>query len=353
MFSLEYEAELDYDQWGRRLLRLIWLSVVAVFLTELALLLGYSILGEVTNYPEYIRDFILVPTGGCLAVVGVLALASEYLLPRRKFAMQAYVFITGITGLVFLLSFVHNYVLVTQGLFAIPILFALSYVDIKPIIFATGLGLVSYGVFVVCIYHYVAARDYGTVPLLGDIGTNFTIIVVTALIAVMVLRRQTELVTLIHGAQQQTKLDSLTGLYNHGAFYEKLDELIQAHNQDDEPFLLVLLDIDNFKAVNDQYGHDVGDTVLMALVRALRHNGSPQDHLFRYGGEEFAILTTRSEQATLQLAENIRASFSASALLLDNPIDATVSGGVCRYDTERFGGRREFFAAADEALYHA
>ncbi|MDL2217938.1 GGDEF domain-containing protein, partial [Christensenellaceae bacterium OttesenSCG-928-M15] len=157
--------------------------------------------------------------------------------------------------------------------------------------------------------------------------------------------------TLLHmQLSHRLSLDSLTKLYNHATFYEKLDEHIKAHKTQNQPFALLVLDIDNFKAINDTYGHDVGDIVILRLVEIIKAHTTALELAFRYGGEEFTILTTDVIRAP-RLAEDIRLALEDSRYKeFDRRV--TVSIGLCQYN-DNFGGRREYFAAADKALYNA
>lgn len=353
LFHLEYEKELDYAQWGKHLLILTWQFVLIIFGAELAIFVAYWAL-DMLDYgvATYLLLYLVRPTLGSVAIVGFTTWLSNRLLRQGKFALQAYSYITGIVGLCFLLCWVHDYVLVTQVVFAIPMLLALTYVDIKPIRYAAILSVGGYLLFV-ALLHLRARYVHKYLPDIAVVLTTVAIICVMSWITTMVLRHQSELITHIRGAQHQSKLDSLTKLYNHATFYEQLDEHIQGHLADGHPFHLLVLDIDNFKVVNDVHGHGTGDAVIMALVDAVRRHTDERDTAFRYGGEEFALLTTRQQADSLALAEAVRGCFCQNTRQLPNPLEVTVSVGICQYDRQRFGGRREFFAAADEALYHA
>ena len=126
---------------------------------------------------------------------------------------------------------------------------------------------------------------------------------------------------------------------------------------DDNPkFALVLLDIDHFKKVNDNYGHLLGDKVIRFVGSIMKNCVKGKDMVSRYGGEEFAILLPDTgHEGALVVAENIRASIEAGKLVRSDtrkPIGTiTASLGVAQYQAGE--SNEEFIARADEALYYA
>src|SRR5262249_30451019 len=90
--------------------------------------------------------------------------------------------------------------------------------------------------------------------------------------------------------EHQARTDSLTGLFNHSVFYERLLQSLQESSRTHMPLAVLMLDIDDFKHVNDVHGHAVGDELLRFLAEALRAIVRPQDVICRLGGEEFAVV---------------------------------------------------------------
>ncbi len=106
--------------------------------------------------------------------------------------------------------------------------------------------------------------------------------------------------------------DGLTGLPNRRAFDGRMKARIAAHARYGSPFVLLLIDVDHFKAINDTHGHGTGDKVLIGIGRLLRREVRETDFAFRVGGEEFAvILTETTEEEALRLAERLRARVAA------------------------------------------
>jgi diguanylate cyclase (GGDEF)-like protein len=162
-------------------------------------------------------------------------------------------------------------------------------------------------------------------------------------------------VALHETVQRQAVTDELTGLFNHRRFQEGLTQEIERARRFGQGLGLVMLDIDNFKQVNDTYGHQVGDRVLAGVARVLRDYSREIDEPARYGGEELAVVLPGTDlEGAYNLAERVRQGIEA----LEFPLDGR---GVLRV-TASFGAaampesaldQSSLIAAADTALYAA
>ena len=153
-------------------------------------------------------------------------------------------------------------------------------------------------------------------------------------------------------------LDPLTGVANRRSLIAALDRDVARAQRMREPMALMMVDIDHFKDVNDQYGHPAGDRVLCSVVNVLRQRVRAQDLVGRYGGEEFMVLLpdtglTGAQQLARALCKAVEESRCPADGVPGPGIAVTVSIGV-------FGGRLEsgdswdmLIAAADRALYQA
>ncbi|MDH3519783.1 MAG: diguanylate cyclase [Myxococcales bacterium] len=155
--------------------------------------------------------------------------------------------------------------------------------------------------------------------------------------------------------RRMVKLDSLTGLYNHRFFQDRLEEEIRRGRRYERPLALLLLDIDHFKAFNDTHGHPAGDAMLQEVSRLLRRISRTEDIVARYGGEEFAVILpeTPAEGAEV-FAVRVKQLLEArpcGATRLPADSKLTVSIGVATLKPE--SSKASLIEAADRALYQA
>ncbi len=148
--------------------------------------------------------------------------------------------------------------------------------------------------------------------------------------------------------------DSLTSLYNRRFFQEVLNEYIREFRRIDKPLGLLILDLDHFKKINDNHGHDVGDVVLKEVAKVLKGLVREHDVVARIGGEEFAVIAPfASENQIAPFAERFCKSIGELKIEFNNVvIRPTVSIGVA-ITGDGVEDERALFKLADQRLYHA
>ena len=152
-----------------------------------------------------------------------------------------------------------------------------------------------------------------------------------------------------------SRRDPLTGVANHGHFQETLYRELARHDRTVERLVLLLIDLDDFKAVNDRHGHPVGDAVLKAVVSRLLESVREMDTVARYGGEEFAVVLPQTDPPDgLRVAERLRAAVASSPVPagLPEPLPLTVSIGLAVYPDDA-SSKGTLVECADMALYAA
>ncbi|MFL6029325.1 MAG: diguanylate cyclase, partial [Gaiellaceae bacterium] len=151
--------------------------------------------------------------------------------------------------------------------------------------------------------------------------------------------------------ERQAMTDSLTGLYNHRAFHERLRSALANASRSHDAVSVLMLDIDDFKRVNDIYGHGAGDEILRGLAETLKDSVRSSDVVYRLGGEEFAIvITSRSAENAEQLAHRVVDRVEATDF--DPAGRITISVGLAR-GPEHAMNPRELIACAEAAMMSA
>jgi diguanylate cyclase (GGDEF)-like protein len=147
--------------------------------------------------------------------------------------------------------------------------------------------------------------------------------------------------------------DSLTGLWNRSAILDILSREADGARKVNKPLCIALADIDKFKRINDTYGHDAGDAVLVEVVRRLESSLRSYDSIGRYGGEEFLVVMPGvGNKDALMISERLRSCVAETCLcVLEKQITVTLSIGVAADDG--VGSINLLFRSVDEALYRA
>ena len=153
--------------------------------------------------------------------------------------------------------------------------------------------------------------------------------------------------------EEQATRDALTGLPNHRSVVEKLDEVLTNARGTQGSCSVVFIDIDEFKSINDLYGHLIGDTVLTNFSKVMETGLRAGDYVGRWGGEEFVVILPDTEPLeALNLAEGLRKRIEQHVLAGNGEIKVTCSLGVASYPQDATG-REELITQADEAMYAA
>lgn len=150
--------------------------------------------------------------------------------------------------------------------------------------------------------------------------------------------------------QQLAMRDTLTGLGNRRYFDDACDTAIQLARRNDSHFALLLLDLDNFKQVNDNAGHTAGDEVLLAVANCMRDTLRVTDQMFRFGGDEFAVLLNGEDAQSAELVAR-RLVKAINQHHICQHYQVSVSAGMAMYNAEQ--DKQALFSAADAALYQA
>ena len=167
-----------------------------------------------------------------------------------------------------------------------------------------------------------------------------------------VAARTRELEAAKTAAEIEASTDTLTGVNNRRSFMSRGQKMLDRCKLEKLPLNLIMLDIDHFKSINDQHGHDVGDRALMAFADVVMSFVRDRDLFGRLGGEEFALMLISSPESAVQTAERLRAHVRSIELKLgSNLLNFSISIGVAHLGEEQ--RLEELLKQADRALYAA
>jgi diguanylate cyclase (GGDEF)-like protein len=164
-----------------------------------------------------------------------------------------------------------------------------------------------------------------------------------------------EKIELFEKTRRLAVTDPLTGLFNSRYFYQELEKEIARSHRYKNTFSLAILDIDDFKAINDTYGHQTGDEILIAIASTLRVESRGTDIVARYGGEEFVIIfPNTSKKEAVAVSERILHLINSRTIRTrgGNDVRVTISGGIASLP-EDASSSKDLLYAADMAMYEA
>ena len=157
----------------------------------------------------------------------------------------------------------------------------------------------------------------------------------------------------IKAFQEEAHTDSLTGMCNRRAFDAEIERRLAESKRYGRPLSIIVMDVDNFKTINDQHGHRAGDHVLYSIAQVIRNNLRKTDIPTRFGGDEFAVLLPDTQIADAELVMNrlVRTIADEQLLFEEREHVATVSAGVAQVSNNY--DREVLIQQADTALYAA
>lgn len=228
---------------------------------------------------------------------------------------------------------------------------------IRPLVSAI-IYLVSYVVF----YYSIALTINHPHVLLSNRVNGITVIALGFLISIMSwYYNYINIIQKRHIDKQQKQLeqmayfDPLTNIYNRHFFNELVEKELSAMKRYLYNSVIILLDIDGFKNINDSYGHLVGDQILKEVAQMLSNNIRKSDTVFRFGGEEFVILAPKTSlDDGYALAEKLRKIIAEKTFIVDSiKIEITASFGVSLLHPKDKHKFENYYSLVDKALYAA
>lgn len=200
----------------------------------------------------------------------------------------------------------------------------------------------------------------GSLPFKNQITSNLTdikiyindaflMMVICCVLGIIVYRLRLKVFLEQKTLEELALKDSMTNLYNHKTICNSLEQEIIRSKRNSQQVSILMTDIDHFKKINDTYGHQVGDKVIIGIAKLLSEICRETDYVGRYGGEEFlVVLTNTNADEAKKFGERFRKEIEKMDFGLSSQV--TVSGGVKTYENE---SAKEMIKLADSALYQA
>lgn len=304
------------------------------------------------------HDIVFYLLAGLMAAVGVLRFWSHQMYQRSKLSQGATVGASGFERLAMLGAWSTAALITAYGTYTI------EYYQNHPIAILAVAQTIGYlaGIsgrntsrpLVTKVQVLIAAVPF-TVALMVSGEPTYLLIALSVLLTTLLTFSSAQIMFEVFVSRQRTmrdlermaNLDTLTSLYNRRGFLRQLDAIAASG----AGFTLVSVDIDNFKTVNDSFGHDVGDTMLLSLSEAISGLLEKGDTAARMGGDEFMIVTSRSEDSAADLAARLIAHVRGQRYIAGRSVATTLSIGIAAVDAGTTV--EEALKKVDIALYKA
>lgn len=341
----EYRADFRDRMLSNNFKRLSYISVV-ILLLEVGVLLISERMYNVTSIVEVyvVFSLILVPliryvNGNMTDISRVKALLVQYV-----YILSAIWFCLAVVlSVINQVDLLHIYLM---GVFSI-----LIYVEMSP---KSNIMLL---IFVYLIFFFLLPNYLDNPAQLLTLRVNALVFnILVWIFARMMFKMRMEMFITNETIREKNDTlkdmasrDSMTGLYNHASAYKHLKYHVEEAKRKDQWLTIIMADIDNFKDINDTYGHQYGDSIIKSVSQVLNRCIRSTDIVCRYGGEEFLIILPGADYTESErLAERIRSNIESTEFSGGEFV--TISGGVCAFSGESV---EELVKTADLKLYEA
>ncbi len=342
---------IEDKRWNRDILNVYWCFVAIITLLEVV-----TIFFAKRDLSSYIIRNVITPSVQLLIIMTISEIIYRYF-PRLVSPVQ--IVIVG-SLLIAVVIYAHADVDGAMTAFFLPLLVAVSYFDKKLLVFTSLINTLSFIVL------YLTNESIHSRILPYDFVAVIGLITLGAFLCYTLLNRSFKIIEnlerigqdrddlLVENAikDQQTKVDMLTGLYNQHTFHLYLQDLVGQNKSFGIPFYLALFDIDNFKSINDTFGHLAGDEVLKKTASTFKEYVDPNDYVFRFGGDEFAIIfVDKTKDQVEEILNKVVKRISNCSLSSLGDYEITISCGIQQYKSD--WTKEELFSRADKLLYSA
>ena len=280
--------------------------------------------------------------GGVVALVVLLAVLARYFREANRLAWTVSPLLA-VAAIVVVDLLTHDSTVSAQIFLVFPTLYGASQLRLPGSVVMTGASIVG---------ELVVVAQLPDRESIVDAGYVTAALVTAAVLLTVSTERQARLVARL---EQMAAIDPLTGLVTRRVLDKAAASALSGATSD-EGTSLILMDVDNFKTINDQYGHPAGDEVLVELAELIVRGTRAADVVCRLGGDEIAVLLPAcSRESAVARAEDLLAGVRAHGFVLsdvDEPLSVSVSVGLAHAPSDALD-LRSLYAAADAALYNA
>lgn len=342
--SQKWMSSDKWESWHKEMFSMFWKILLVAFVVEMFLLVFFKPTADCSRI-YYFFLFVVRPTGLQIGAVLLFQFIFTKLVRTYNRRYVSIYTICLISILVGALVCVHTSIALMPILLMTTMILTPLYKDKwMTILQAVFLAII----YIADCFYFIPHSPY--MPVSNRfIEVSFFI---GTLIATLLLVERVNISGIMD--EERSKRDSLTHLYNHETFYEELKYRRKRYQERGDGFSVMIGDIDDFKKINDTYGHAFGDRVITRIAEIFLQYGGKESFLARYGGEEFAmILPDTDGKKAIEVAENIRKQFEEQIFQTEmGDMHFTISLGVAAYSdgTEKVS---DFFEKADSALYQA
>lgn len=346
-----------YEKWDKQIVRTYFIGVAVLCIAEILVSIALRNAGVVTgNMKLYVRDYVVFPTGMNFLFV----LLTKFIVDSEVISIKVknYAVVLCLDAMVFIVTSIHGYFLVLTTAFIGPIIVSVIFNDlvVTRITSMISIVLMFVSLYTSQVFDETWARD---VRMLNFAVSMAVALVFYAIAKVVVKSNVEKMDELVRATKEKAhlterlKIDLQTGLYNHVEFHSSLNRAVDACAKTHTKYCLAIIDIDDFKRINDTYGHDKGDIVIGRVATRLHEMTSIRCKAFRYGGEEFAILflDERKSQVAAELDE-LRRKLMCEEYSFMPGGHITISGGIYEFGWN-CPDAESIFNYADQSLYQA
>ena len=352
------KPNLSFDQWRTKIIKVFFIIIALIFIVEVIVFITlrpYGLLSEGTSDLHYVMKYIAIPT----FINTILVYTCRHINSKNiKSQIKNLAIPVTLSLLAAVIAYIHCDVEAISSIFAMPVFLTVLFGKIR----MTGIIVVFNGILLLLsTIHSAIYLKSETIFFYLNTAVALTLLIASYLVSSVLIAYNRANVDYVYSSYrtqvsltEQVRNDSLTGLYNQKTFHSLLKTSIEKSYEVRAPISLAIIDIDDFKEINDTYGHLAGDQVLIQFTNLMKEHCKEGDsYISRYGGDEFAVIfpSASKELAYLKLeslrqrcrqvpsakAETSSISFSAGiAFYIDGEMNATL-----------------LFHQADSALYQA